>query len=90
MKLCAAGLVELRNGVATVFDMELPATATFDHPSVAALAAFIAGRLAPADEEVVQQLPVTFATGGAHEIVMHAAQPSTEEVLRKLKVRMRH
>lgn len=77
-----AGLVELRNSVATVFDMALPATATFDHPSVAALAAFIAGRLAPA----VEEKPETFAAESAHEILVHTAHFSAEDVLRRLKV----
>jgi Phosphopantetheine attachment site len=41
------GAVELRNAVSAKFGTELPATATFDHPTVAALATFVATRLAP-------------------------------------------
>ena len=39
--------MELRNAVSAKFGTELPATATFDHPTVAALATFVATRLAP-------------------------------------------
>ena len=40
--------MELRNSIARRFDLELPATLMFDHPSLAALAAYLAGQLAPA------------------------------------------
>ena len=45
--LDSLGSVELRNALTTRFGVELPATAVFDYPSVAALAGFIArgGRL---------------------------------------------
>lgn len=43
--LDSLGSVELRNALASQFGLELPATAVFDHPSVAALAAFIAQQL---------------------------------------------
>ena len=39
--------MELRNSVNATFGVELPATATFDHPTTTALAAFIASRIAP-------------------------------------------
>lgn len=42
--LDSLGAVELRASLESAFAMELPATVTFDHPSVAALAAHIAGR----------------------------------------------
>lgn len=38
--------VELRNAVASKFGVQLPATVTFDYPTVAALAAFVAGLVA--------------------------------------------
>ena len=41
--LDSLGAVELRNGLATLFAVELPATVTFDHPTAAALGSFIAG-----------------------------------------------
>ena len=42
-----AGAVELRNTVSSLFGLELPATATFDHPTADALARYIASRMAP-------------------------------------------
>ena len=41
--LDSLGAVELRNGLATLFAVELPATVTFDYPTAAALGTFIAG-----------------------------------------------
>jgi len=41
--LDSLGAVELRNGLATLFAVELPATVTFDHPTAAALGTYIAG-----------------------------------------------
>lgn len=37
----------MRNSVNARFRVDLPATATFDHPTVTALAAFIASKVAP-------------------------------------------
>ena len=45
--LDSLGAVELRNGLATRFAMELPATVTFDYPTTAALGIYIAGALRP-------------------------------------------
>ena len=42
-----AGAVELRNAVHAQFGVELPATVTFDYPTIAAMADFLAARLAP-------------------------------------------
>ena len=39
----SAGAVELRNALSQAFGLELSATVTFDHPTVAALAGHIAG-----------------------------------------------
>ena len=41
------GAVELRNAVASRFGVELPATVTFDYPTIAAMAGFISLRIAP-------------------------------------------
>ena len=41
--------VELRNAIAARFAISLPATAAFDHPTVAHLARFVASQL-PADQ----------------------------------------
>ena len=43
--LCPAGAVELRTALSAAFDMELPATVTFDYPSIAALANYITPEL---------------------------------------------
>ena len=40
--------MELRNSIAQHFEADLPATIMFDHPTVAALAAYLAASLAPA------------------------------------------
>lgn len=45
--LDSLGAVELRNELGAAFDMELPATLTFDYPTVATLAAFIGGARQP-------------------------------------------
>eukprot|EP00887_Chlorella_sp_A99_P003342 scaffold26.g3342.t1 len=46
--LDSMGMVQLRNELMDTFRVDLPSTATFDHPTPAALARFIAQRLADA------------------------------------------
>ena len=46
--LDSIGSVEVRNAVASRFGVELPATVTFDYPSVEALAGYVVGTMAPA------------------------------------------
>ena len=41
--LDSLGAVELRNALASLFAVDLPATVTFDHPTAVALGTFIAG-----------------------------------------------
>ena len=48
-----AGAVELHKSVNAKFGVDLPATATFDYPTAAALAAFIAAGSAPAVQVIV-------------------------------------
>lgn len=51
--------VEFRNAVAAKFSMDIPATAIFDHPTIDALSAFIAQRIAP--EEQTHRPPLVAA-----------------------------
>ena len=76
--------MELRNSVSAAFGLELPATATFDHPTIAALAAFISSRVAPSPEEEWA------APGDAagHEVVLHTAAPSAAAILAQLQARV--
>ena len=62
--------VELRNELADAFGVDLPATAMFDHPTVAALAAFVAAQLR-ARAPQLQALPA--AAAGAAAVVDAAA-----------------
>lgn len=43
--LDSLGAVELRNAIAAAFNIHLPVTITFDYPTVAALAGFLASKL---------------------------------------------
>lgn len=45
--LDSIGAVELRNSVATKYGIDLPATITFDQPTVRALGDYLAAMLAP-------------------------------------------
>lgn len=63
--ISAAGLVEFRNAVQSVFAVELPATATFDHPTPAALAEFIAAQMDPAQQN--KELALLGRAGRAHD-----------------------
>ena len=58
--LDSLGAVELRTKLGAEFGMELPATVTFDHPSVAALAKFLAGQDAPNDTQVKKTSHLSF------------------------------
>ena len=63
--LDSIGAVELRNSVTAKFGVELPATVTFYHPSVAALAEFVAGKVAPQQAVVLHPQALTAADLGA-------------------------
>ena len=73
-----AGSVELHNAVNSQFDIDLPATVSFDYPTIAALAGYIATRAAPA-QQAPAPLGASLATrpaaqqGGVTDIVGWAA-----------------
>lgn len=50
--LDSLGAVELRAALSSAFGVELPATLTFDHPTIAALSKHLAGIAQPAEEQV--------------------------------------
>lgn len=64
--LDSLGSVELRNAVGAGYGLELPATAAFDYPTVAALARFVASQLPAA-------VAVEAADGGWSELQPPAA-----------------
>ena len=53
--LDSLGATELRNSLQTRLGLELPGTLVFDYPTVAALADFVSGQLAPAGEAEAMQ-----------------------------------
>ena len=55
--LDSLGAVELRNSLSTRFAVDLPATLTFDYPTVAAIAGFIGRNLTSHDLEQPLSLP---------------------------------
>lgn len=50
------GAMELRNAIANAFGVSLPATATFDYPTLGHLSAMIAAQQAPVPQPAVQSL----------------------------------
>lgn len=54
--LDSLGAVELRNSISSSFGVDLPATASFDFPTISALATHLAGVVAPASLSFTQPL----------------------------------
>ena len=77
--LDSIGAVELRNSVASQYGIDLPATVTFDQPTVRALADYLAAVLAPQRRtalatdvgsfELVQKLPVTLSELASCDVI---------------------
>ena len=63
------GAVELRNAVMAQFEVDLPATTTFDHPTVTALAAHINSKLSGRKQHFLNLPPVQGRTSSFTEIV---------------------
>lgn len=59
-----------RNGLASRFDIELPATLVFQHPTPAALAAFIAVELARCSASTASADPLTALAGNAAGVAL--------------------
>lgn len=79
-----AGAVELRNLLSQHFQLDLPATFTFDHPSLAAMAAYLASRLTAASPAAAAAAgssvfadyrEVEDTSGPARQLAEPAAQP---------------
>ena len=56
--LDSLGAIELRSSISTAFEIELPGTAIFDHPSIAALSAYIASLSHPTLQGAAQVLSI--------------------------------
>ena len=77
--LDSLGAVELRTQLSTAFGLDMPATLTFDYPSIAALAAFIAPQTASAPAHAGAQLSVSrdlvdWRTAAQQDIAVSLAQ----------------
>ena len=96
--LDSLGAVELRNALGARFGVDLPATLTFDHPSVSALAGYLGARMpdqaTAAAAAAAGDQPASHALGGIrsaadvakelHQIVagMLGAEVSPDQVIR--------
>jgi acyl carrier protein len=63
--LDSLGAVDLRNALGQRFALKLPATATFDHPTVEAMAAYIGAALGPLQQQQERQVAAPRWRGSA-------------------------
>ena len=52
---CTAGAVELRNEIGRVLGVDLPGTLIFDYPTISAMSAMLAAKLAPKQTEALPE-----------------------------------
>jgi acyl carrier protein len=76
--------VELRNVISARFGVELPATATFDYPTIQSLAAYLSARVAPSPAQFVAgAVTHSLQTGPDTQALTHAIQQVIQMPLRK-------
>ena len=66
--LDSLGALELKNGLSSHFNIDLPATLMFDYPTIAALAAFIASQMRVTDVATIRQESVAFERAEQHSM----------------------
>lgn len=67
--------VELRNGLATAFGLDLPATLVFDYPTVAALANYVAAQLQANYAEAAARTSLVPAAACSDALLGEVARP---------------
>jgi hypothetical protein len=79
--LDSLGAVELRNAITAAFGMALPATVTFDYPTVAALAAFVASKMEAVHAAAVGQIPYDLPASGKDGSLGERRQQRTTDIV---------
>ena len=80
--LDSLGAVELRDTLATQFAMDIPATLVFDHPSTAAIAAFLSSRMSMAHPSIPSRPAAAASTAAGRPVgTPHSATPGKDDVM---------
>lgn len=79
--LDSIGAVELRNTVAAKFGVELPATVTFDYPTLDALAQFVASKVAPEISSGEYYEPMAYLSSAANDQALRSKIAEVEKQL---------